>query len=393
MRTLVRWFKGSIFSKQSKLRSKEFSVVQHQFSVEEDLPRIYPPIGILLKRKATKGTIGLEIECEGNSFKKEGLPAPWTFHVDHSLRGQDNAEYVLAKPIEIDRVPEALDKLWGMFEQHGTVLADSNRTSTHVHLNVQDWYLNRLTSFLTMYFCVEELLTAWCGEHRIGNLFCLRAKDAPAIVSHLRHFIRTDGRYQIPESFHYAGLNAQALFKFGSLEIRTLRGPTDKQVILDWVSMLERLYTLSAEYDDPRDICGLFSSGGPMNFLSALLGPQEAVLRGGISYTDEMIRDAMYYGIRLVQDLVYCRDWVAYKPTAIKADPFGRDPMKALNTLSNMATLNQLQNAQALAAYAGQEVTWATQPGWNPPEPVFETDEEDEDFEPDFDEDEEDIPQ
>ena len=375
-------------------------MAQYQFDIEEDLPVIYPPVGVLLRRKPTKEAIGLEIECEGNSFKKEGLPAPWTFHVDHSLRGQDNAEYVLAKPIAFNRVPEALDILWSMFEQHGTVLADSNRTSVHVHLNVQDWYLNRLTSFLAMYFCVEELLTAWCGEHRVGNLFCLRAKDAPAIVSHLRHFIRTNGKHQIPESFHYAGLNAQALFKYGSVEIRTLRGPTNKQVILDWVSMLERLYTLAAEYDDPRDICGLFSSGGPLNFLSALLGPQEAVLREGISYTDDMIRDAMYYGIRLVQDLVYCRDWLAYKPTPIKADPFGRDPMKVIqNGLTAGLAIDPSNYQEVLNQLQAQNVNFQTiSPGWGLTELVSEVDEEeeedfepdfDEDFEPDFDEDEE----
>lgn len=294
----------------------------------EDAPGIYPPLGLLLRKKATKGSIGLEIECEGNKFKKEFLPGQWAYHQDNSLRGQDNAEYVLVRPIEFDKVPEALDSLWGMFADYGTVLADSNRTSVHVHLNVQDWYLNRLTSFLAMYFCVEELLTAWCGEHRIGNLFCLRAKDAPAIVSQLRKFVRRNGNYQIPDGFHYAGLNAQALFKFGSIEIRTLRGPTDKQVILDWVAMLERLYKLSAEYDDPRDICGLFSADGPLNFLGSIFGPTETILRNGISYTDDMIRDAMYYGIRMVQDLVYCRDWSAYKPTVIKPDPFQRDPLK-----------------------------------------------------------------
>lgn len=302
--------------------------------VDEAHATISPPIGLLLRCRKTSGNIGLEIECEGNSFKKEHIPSPWTYHSDHSLRGHDNAEYVLSKPINFSTVPKALDILWKMFETHGSVLDNSNRTSVHVHLNVQDWYLNRLTSFLAMYFCVEELLTAWCGEHRIGNLFCLRAKDAPAIITELSKFIKADAKHIIHDGFHYAGLNAQALFKFGSLEIRTLRGPTDKQVILDWVSILERLYNLSASYDDPRDICSLFSANGPLNFLSELLGPQEITLRNGISYTDDMIRDAMYYGIRLVQDLVYCRDWGLYKPTVVKPDPFDRDPLKVLDAMA-----------------------------------------------------------
>lgn len=339
-------------------------MVQALFTPQDEAPKIYPPIGLLLKRRQTKGTVGLEIECEGNKFKKEGVVAPWRYHQDNSLRGQDNAEYVLAKPVAFSKVPDALDKLWSMFAAYGTVLSDSNRTSVHVHLNVQEWYLNRLTSFLAMYFCVEELLTAWCGEHRIGNLFCLRAKDAPAIITQLRKFVSNDGRWQIGDNYHYAGLNAQALFKFGSLEIRTLRGPTDKQVILDWVAMLERLYNLSAEYEDPRDICGLFSAEGPLNFLSALLGPQEAVLRSGISYTDDMIRDAMYYGVRLVQDLVYCRDWTTYKPTVIKPDPFKRDPLQVMEQAQATNIYPAIQSAYAAAyqSYLG-DVTMDVNPG------------------------------
>jgi len=371
--------------------------VAHQpFKTEENRPVVYPPLGLLLKRKATKGTIGLEIECEGNKFRKETVVAPWTYHQDNSLRGQDNAEYVLSRPLEFDKIPEALDKLWAMFEAYGTILSDSNRTSVHVHLNVQNWYLNRLTSFFAMYFCVEELLTAWCGEHRIGNLFCLRAKDAPAIISQLRKFVTNDGRHPINDGFHYAGLNAQALFKFGSIEIRTLRGPTDKQVILDWVSILERLYTLSAEYDDPRDICGLFSSGGPLTFLSSLLGPQEVTLRNGISYTDDMIRDAMYYGIRLVQDLVYCRDWSTYKPTPIKPDPFQRDPLEVMEAVAAATVDPQIYNY----TLNGGNITWGLiQPAPMPmvqPGPPLHADEADtlidewvEDYEPepDFDDD------
>lgn len=368
-------------------------MVHQPFKTQKERPCIYPPIGMLLKRTATKGLIGLEVECEGNKFKKEGVVPPWLYHQDNSLRGQDNAEYVLNKPVEFDKVPAALDKLWDMFAQYGTILSDSNRTSVHVHLNVQDWYLNRLTSFFAMYFCVEELLTAWCGEHRIGNLFCLRAKDAPAILTQLRKFVVNDGYYQIHDGFHYAGLNAQALFKFGSIEIRTLRGPTDKQVILDWVAMLERIYKLSAEYDDPRDICGLFSSGGPLNFLSSIFGPTESILRNGISYTDDMIRDAMYYGIRLVQDLVYCRDWTAYKPTKIKPDPFDRNPIQVMEQIAVAATqmpnlgqtyvVANMITQEQFAAEGGNSATLTPpsapppleDPDW-PPMPDFDDDDE-----------------
>lgn len=284
------------------------------------------PIWYILRHRSVKGEIGLEIECEGNKFKKEGLPEWWTYHKDNSLRGKDNAEYVLAKPILFKEVPLALYSLWDMFTAYGTVLDEANRTSVHVHLNVQKFHMNRLTAFMALYFSVEELLTAWCGDHRVGNLFCLRARDASAIVSRIKRFIMTDGSYEFSEGMHYAGMNAQSIQKFGSLELRALRGVTDPTVILQWIEMLRHIYELSAKFHDPRDIPGMLSGEGALAYLDIVLGEKNAyVLKQGIDYTNDQIREALYVGIRLAQDLCYCRDWSLFKAAEVKDnDPFGR---------------------------------------------------------------------
>jgi hypothetical protein len=300
---------------------------------------------VVMNRKPTKGAVGLEIEVEGNKFPKvpgyevsrqpvrmPGLPY-WSYVHDGSLRGHDNAEYILTKPIEFADVPKAMEQLFTALKEFGSVMDDSNRTSTHVHLNCQEFHLNRLTSFMALWYTVEEILTAWCGEHRVGNLFCLRAMDAPAIIAQLRKFIKNDGQSQLSEHLHYAGLNAHALAKFGSLEVRTLRGCSDPQTIIDWVSILERLYVLSAEYDDPRDICGAFSSEGPLAFFEKILGDRVPIVRAAIDYSDDQIRDAMYTGVRLAQDLCYCRDWGEYKAMKLKPDPFSRDLKKVAKRL------------------------------------------------------------
>ena len=281
-------------------------------------------IRTLMGTAKTIGEIGIEIEVEGNKFQKESVVKPWTYHKDGSLRGQDNAEYVLSHPILFSEVPKAIEDLWKMFSDYGSVLDESNRTSVHVHLNTQDFYLNRLCAFMAMYFSVEEILTAWCGEHRIGNLFCLRAKDAPAIVSQMKRFFKYGGQTEIRDGMHYAGLNAQALAKFGSLEIRSLRGVKDPELVLNWVSVLENIYKLSNDYPDPRVLCDTFSSQGPVDYLQMILGDTYPIVRNGIDYDNQQIMEALYDGIRLAQDLCYCRDWSKYKPHDIKADPFGR---------------------------------------------------------------------
>lgn len=292
-------------------------------------------VGVVLGRKITKGLVGLEIEVEGKRLPLPGeTPVAWVHHVDGSLRGEENAEYVLRTPIEFNAVEPTLAVLWDKFREKTSRLDASNRTSVHVHLNCQSFFFNRLTALMALYFTFEEMLVEWCGDTRVGNLFCLRAKDAPAIISQIRKFIRTDGAHSINDGHHYAGLNASALQKFGSLEFRTLRGCTDQQTILDWVAILERLYRLSEEFIDPRDICTRFSAEGPLEFFTNILGDTAPVVRKALNWTDDQIRESLYEGIRNAQDLCYCRDWSLFEQVELKSDPFGRDPRKLIAQLT-----------------------------------------------------------
>lgn len=299
-------------------------------------------LGITLSRKPTKGEVGLEIEIEGNNLphSDDQLPDGWTYHIDHSLRGEENGEYVLAKPIAFSDVPVYVERLWDVFKTMNSEFDDSNRTSVHVHLNCQDFHLNRLTSFLCMWFALEEPLTEWCGDHRVGNLFCLRAVDAPAIINCMKKFIKSDCKYPIGENFHYAAMNPNALHKFGSLEVRTLRGAPDATVIINWVAILEHLYKLSAGFPDPRDAVALFSSGGPLSYFDTLLGDKAELVRSTIGWNNNDLSAAMFRGIRFAQDLCYCRDWDAYSAVNLQADPFGRDSRKLAPKIAAIASDN-----------------------------------------------------
>lgn len=337
-------------------------MITKPFYPKPKVPVIGLNIAALLGKRVVKGDVGIEIEVEGNKFKKEGLPVGWTYHKDGSLRGVDNAEYVLGKPIAFDKVKPMIESLWQMFQDYGSILDDSHRTSVHVHLNMQKFHLNRLAAFLAMYFSVEEILTQWCGEHRVGNLFCLRAKDATAIVSSLKRFIVSDGNAEIRDNMHYAGLNAQALHKFGSIEVRTLRGVSDPKTILDWVAILERIYKMSADFKDPRDVMAGFSGDGPMNYLKMVLGEHEETVVKEISWSVSQIRDSLYTGIRLAQDLCYCRDWSLYQQSDLREDPFGRDPRKIAASLGAASAQLGPTAEEVVGQYTVQSISnaWAT---------------------------------
>lgn len=300
----------------------------------------------LPEKRRTKADVGIEIEVEGNKFPKtegyEGTHHPvkltgvpgWSYVHDGSLRGEDNAEYVLTNPIKFKDVPKKIDELFEALNKYGSVIQDSKRTSVHIHLNVQNFHLNRLAAFLGLYFCFEEILTEWAGDHRVGNLFCLRAKDAPAIVSKAKEFIKTEASVRISENLHYSGINIHALAKHGSIEVRTLRGTSNPQTIVEWVSILQRLYEVSERYEDPRRVVDGFSGMGALEFFYDILGDVAPIVRRDVDWTDEMIRDSLYEGIRFAQDVCYCRDWSEYKAIELKPDPFRRTARTVAKSIS-----------------------------------------------------------
>jgi hypothetical protein len=135
---------------------------------------------------------------------------------------------------------------------------------------------------------------------------------------------------------HYAALNASAIPKLGSVEIRTLRGCNEPGTIKEWLTILRRIYDLSADYDDPRDlIAGKFSGEGPLAFFEDILGDSVPVIRRDVPWDDERIRESLYEGMRLAQDICYVRDWSEYKPKEFTPDPFGRDARKMARRVSS----------------------------------------------------------
>lgn len=314
---------------------------RHQLQYLEEEVKPGFNVQLSLGIKETRGDIGIEIEVEGNKFpipdgyegssKPISLPGSmyWSYVHDGSLRGNANAEYVLTKPISFGEGPQAVHEIYGMMAGYGSVLDVSNRTSVHVHLNCQEFHMDRLTTFLCSWFTLEEILTEWCGDHRVGNLFCLRAVDAPAIVSQLRSFIKQDGAYPLSEILRYGGLNPHSLLKYGSLEVRTLRGCTEPEPVVAWLKILQRLYKLSGEYRDPRRLVSKFSQYGPLAFFDFLLGEEcSRIVMQGVEWNSEQVKRAMLRGIRFAQDLCYCRNWDVYKTIDLKPDPFGRDLKK-----------------------------------------------------------------
>lgn len=265
-------------------------------------------------KKQKKGDVGIEIECEGINLPNE-IKDYWNVVNDGSLRAPDEPrgaalEYVLKTPVAHKDSRKALELLRDAMADSRLVW--SYRTSVHVHINVQQLTLKQLYSFFTLYITLEDLLSEYAGGlERMGNLFCLRAYDAEGIIDTLRRAIRDDNLELFrDDNLHYAGMNVQALYKYGSVEFRAMRGNLDIDLISSWIDTLIGLRELACKYDNPTEIPVRLSELGLNGFLRSHL--PEQVFNAVILYDD--LHNRLYEGMRLAQNIAYGVEWRTDKP-------------------------------------------------------------------------------
>jgi len=186
------------------------------------------------------------------------------------------------------------------------VAEDRASNSVHVHINAQGLTMQQVLTWLAVYFIFEEQLVRWAGPHRIGNLFCLRARDAEGLIQMIRKAVKEDDfSYFSDDNYRYAAANVMALTKFGSLEFRALRGTVKKDVIQQWVDTLLSIKDKSLEYKDPIAVLADFSRRSPLGFTNHILPfPMSRFM-----LHQQDFQESLYDGARLVQDFAFQTEW------------------------------------------------------------------------------------
>lgn len=256
-------------------------------------------------KKKTKYTdhVGIEIETEGDS-----LPCiesdTWKSEADGSLRGE-SFEYVLRQPVLFTEVKSALDEMQQEWQNAGSTIKNSPNAGVHVHINVSDLTITQLYNFISLYMVVENILIDTCGEHRIGNLFCLRASDAEYLVEALMESCqKADISMFHTDELRYASINLKALGDYGSVEFRAWRSDGDLEKIYWWTSLLMHLKTLARRIENPVEIVGNVSVLGARGFYDSILGDFTKDIPYKPEY-DWIVWDS----VRRVQCFAFLGDW------------------------------------------------------------------------------------
>jgi len=242
------------------------------------------------------GTIGLELEMEGrgliaNSGDLFDVAGPitgarWQAKPDGSLRN-GGIEYVLSTPCAVDEVDSLVNGLFEKLDTAGSKVENSNRCSTHVHINVGAQRINVLTSILILWAVFEEQLIKWHGVNRTRNHFCLGFKDSNTTLNLWKTLLR-HGQTPREEGGKYSALNVLTLWRFGSFEFRCGQEPNDPEKAIVWAKFLHYLVKYAVNnYNNPNQIAYDISEQGARLMLENICRQDECLT----SFCEEIVGD------------------------------------------------------------------------------------------------------
>lgn len=268
------------------------------------------------------GDIGLELEVEAaNNLPRDaqldGIISPttkvmWNAKVDGSLRG-NAMEYVFNNPVNVDEVAPMVIGLFDTFTKHRTKLANSNRCSTHVHINIGGLTIDQITAILALWTTFEEPLIQWCGEARINNHYSLSAKNSVTMLEAWENFLRT-GNTRWPDGLKYSALNILTMHNFGSIEFRCGPAADSPEIPIQWAVFLYNLCKFAKDnyrdlYNLPRDLSELGGINLFKNICKDATGLDDfcnAVLK---PYSEQDFNEQALVGFRNAQAIVLGFPW------------------------------------------------------------------------------------
>ena len=225
----------------------------------------------------------------------------WRTEGDGSLRGE-NREWVLREPVDREAIDKVLSYLQGKLSR--SRLNPSDRCGVHIHLNVQDLTLPEVIKIGALYYIFEQTLLRFCGEDRTGNLFCLGAKDAEFVLTRLEQGSLWSNFYEgysylTRGNIRYAALNWSSLNKFGSLEFRSFRTPTDFSEIATWAKLLLKIKDRATHFKTLSQIVEEFSMVSFQEFFETTFEELAPTLLTDFS------EEETYDGLRNIQHILY----------------------------------------------------------------------------------------
>ncbi len=121
----------------------------------------------------------------------------------------------------------------------------SARTSTHVHINMQQSTDQQTKNFLFLYAIFEPLAFAFVGDQRQQNIHCV-----PLWYTHMPSYYKLNLPSIVSKWHKYTAFNLLPLSDKGTIEFRHLEGTSDVGRFSTWLSFIETLWYTAHKMKD-----------------------------------------------------------------------------------------------------------------------------------------------
>lgn len=204
------------------------------------MPTMFEELSSIGMTKHYDQDYAIEVEAE---FKKEfsSKVNGFSFKHDGSLSPL-GIEFISRGPSSLKDINQNVKQLLELPEFKEDYIF-SERTSTHVHVNIQNWTHEELFTVLITYYLIEGFVYSIVGDKRQNNLFCLAMYEANNIVDILKVLYSKDYRRlsSLFERYKYSGLNIASVARLGTIEFRHMYGTNNYKEIKNWINLIDKI--------------------------------------------------------------------------------------------------------------------------------------------------------
>lgn len=204
-------------------------------------PRLIPaPKAAFGTKTKTNEKIGIEVELEKTQLKQNLNTVPyWTMTTDGSLKIQGQ-EFIIC--CYSNKTKQAIKILQESLHRSDS----SQRTSVHIHINVDNLTPIQLILFTYIYMLFEIPLIKYSGG-RFNNFFCVPVNEWwSGDPQYLLNWPKYSAINLLPKLHRDNGLH------LSTIEFRQMKGNLNEDYIQNWVDLIVKLkqYTLSTNIED-----------------------------------------------------------------------------------------------------------------------------------------------
>ena len=195
------------------------------------------------------------IECEIESVDRDNtsflkLPGV-SVQDDNSLRNY-GVELVWKAPRTLADSLVIFEKIHQNLAFYNKDQRFSERTSTHVHMNVRNLTDEQALTLVHLYILFEECFFLHAEPSRRENIFCMPLTEThlPSIYNH-HHIVEYFQRWS-----KYTALNLKRMGDLGTIEFRHLHGTDSVEELRGWLTTLENLFVLCQKTEISLELLG-----------------------------------------------------------------------------------------------------------------------------------------